>query len=234
MLSRNALRGLIRSYHAAAPPARATRSFASTVRRRNVVNELEQRGMLAELTRSVQSPCSLHQRLLLNSMHARSQRARQHVESPTTVYLGVDPSARSLHVGNLLALIGLLHFRLQGHNAVALVRLLVPLPLPPPRAGSRADLVLLLLDSLRRLAAQPAPSATRPAGRPSATPSRPTRSPPTSRASPSSSRPSSTAASRSRSRAPGRASPHHDPPRRRAGRARARCASSTTSTGRAA
>lgn len=38
-----------------------------------------------------------------------------------TVYLGVDPSARSLHVGNLLALIGLLHFRLYGHNAVALV-----------------------------------------------------------------------------------------------------------------
>ncbi|KPV71805.1 uncharacterized protein RHOBADRAFT_40149 [Rhodotorula graminis WP1] len=100
MLSRDALRGLIRSYTAAAPPARATRSFASTVRRRNVVNELEQRGMLAELT---------------------SQRARQHVESPTTVYLGVDPSARSLHVGNLLALIGLLHFRLQGHNAVALI-----------------------------------------------------------------------------------------------------------------
>ncbi|GAA5852213.1 hypothetical protein JCM9279_006934 [Rhodotorula babjevae] len=100
MLSRNALRCLIRSYTAAAPPARASRSFASTVRRRNVVNELEQRGMLAELT---------------------SQRARQHVESPTTVYLGVDPSARSLHVGNLLALIGLLHFRLQGHNAVALI-----------------------------------------------------------------------------------------------------------------
>lgn len=43
------------------------------------------------------------------------------MEKPTTVYLGVDPSANSLHVGNLLALIGLLHFRLQGHNAIALV-----------------------------------------------------------------------------------------------------------------
>ena len=50
-----------------------------------------------------------------------SRAARQHVEKPMTVYLGVDPSARSLHVGNLLALIGLLHFRLYGHNAVALV-----------------------------------------------------------------------------------------------------------------
>jgi len=50
-----------------------------------------------------------------------SRAARKHVEKPTTVYLGVDPSASSLHVGNLLALIGLLHFRLQGHNSIALV-----------------------------------------------------------------------------------------------------------------
>ncbi|GJN91291.1 hypothetical protein Rhopal_004310-T1 [Rhodotorula paludigena] len=50
-----------------------------------------------------------------------SRAARKHVQSQTTVYLGVDPSARSLHVGNLLALIGLLHFRLQGHTAVALI-----------------------------------------------------------------------------------------------------------------
>ncbi|TNY18594.1 tyrosine-tRNA ligase [Rhodotorula diobovata] len=100
MLSRDMLRTLIRSYATARPPARQSRSFASTVRRRNVVSELETRGMLAELT---------------------SQRARTHVDKPTTVYLGVDPSARSLHVGNLLALIGLLHFRLHGHNAVALI-----------------------------------------------------------------------------------------------------------------
>lgn len=38
-----------------------------------------------------------------------------------SVYLGVDPSAASLHVGNLLALIGLLHFKLQGHTSIALV-----------------------------------------------------------------------------------------------------------------
>ncbi|GAA5989968.1 hypothetical protein JCM11641_002931 [Rhodosporidiobolus odoratus] len=50
-----------------------------------------------------------------------SRAARTHVDRPTTVYLGVDPSAKSLHVGNLLALIGLLHFRLHGHNAVALI-----------------------------------------------------------------------------------------------------------------
>mgnify|MGYP001584586298 FL=1 len=51
-----------------------------------------------------------------------SRAVRKHVEKRTTVYLGVDPSARSLHVGNLLALIGLLHFRLKGHTSIALVR----------------------------------------------------------------------------------------------------------------
>ncbi|XP_061678509.1 tyrosine--tRNA ligase, mitochondrial [Syngnathoides biaculeatus] len=38
-----------------------------------------------------------------------------------TVYCGFDPTADSLHVGNLLALIGLLHFRSAGHHALALL-----------------------------------------------------------------------------------------------------------------
>ncbi|GAA6005521.1 hypothetical protein JCM11491_003671 [Sporobolomyces phaffii] len=76
------------------------RFFSSSSLRQNVLNELEQRGMLQDLT---------------------SRAARKHVDKPATVYLGVDPSASSLHVGNLLALIGLLHFRLQGHNAIALI-----------------------------------------------------------------------------------------------------------------
>jgi len=121
MLSRDMLRTLIRSYATARPPARQSRSFASTVRRRNVVSELETRGMLAELTRSVRPSFTPVQSSLTALERANSQRARTHVDKPTTVYLGVDPSARSLHVGNLLALIGLLHFRLHGHNAVALV-----------------------------------------------------------------------------------------------------------------
>lgn len=74
---------------------------SSTPAKSNVVTELEQRGLLHDVS----------SKLVLN-----------HVESPRTVYLGVDPSANSLHLGNLLALIGLLHFRLHGHNAIALVR----------------------------------------------------------------------------------------------------------------
>uniref|UniRef100_A0A8C6SB37 Tyrosine--tRNA ligase n=1 Tax=Neogobius melanostomus TaxID=47308 RepID=A0A8C6SB37_9GOBI len=38
-----------------------------------------------------------------------------------TVYCGFDPTADSLHVGNLLAIIGLLHFRGAGHHVLALL-----------------------------------------------------------------------------------------------------------------
>ncbi|KAG7523073.1 tyrosine-tRNA ligase, mitochondrial [Solea senegalensis] len=38
-----------------------------------------------------------------------------------TVYCGFDPTADSLHVGNLLAIIGLLHFRDAGHHVVAVL-----------------------------------------------------------------------------------------------------------------
>ncbi|KAM0749492.1 hypothetical protein T439DRAFT_50916 [Meredithblackwellia eburnea MCA 4105] len=66
----------------------------------NVIDELEKRGMIQDLT---------------------SRSIRTHLASQRTIYLGVDPSASSLHVGNLLALIGLLHFRLKGHNTIALI-----------------------------------------------------------------------------------------------------------------
>jgi tyrosyl-tRNA synthetase len=40
---------------------------------------------------------------------------------PLSVYLGVDPSAPSLHAGNLLALLALLHFTTHSHQAFLLV-----------------------------------------------------------------------------------------------------------------
>lgn len=40
---------------------------------------------------------------------------------PQAVYCGFDPTADSLHAGNLLAIIGLLHFRNAGHNVIALI-----------------------------------------------------------------------------------------------------------------
>ncbi|XP_074839894.1 tyrosine--tRNA ligase, mitochondrial [Carettochelys insculpta] len=42
-------------------------------------------------------------------------------QPPQTVYCGFDPTADSLHVGHLLAVMGLLHFQRSGHNVIALV-----------------------------------------------------------------------------------------------------------------
>lgn len=40
---------------------------------------------------------------------------------PQAIYCGFDPTADSLHAGNLLAIIGLLHFRSAGHHIIALL-----------------------------------------------------------------------------------------------------------------
>lgn len=52
---------------------------------------------------------------------AQDQLPRLLQSGDQTVYCGFDPTADSLHVGNLLALIGLLHFRNAGHNVLALL-----------------------------------------------------------------------------------------------------------------
>lgn len=44
------------------------------------------------------------------------------VSAPQTVYAGFDPTASSLHVGNLLILKNLLHWQRAGHNVIVLVR----------------------------------------------------------------------------------------------------------------
>ncbi|KAJ2490550.1 tyrosyl-tRNA synthetase, partial [Coemansia sp. RSA 2052] len=43
------------------------------------------------------------------------------LQAPVGVYCGVDPTADSLHLGNMVALMGLLHFHLAGHQALPLV-----------------------------------------------------------------------------------------------------------------
>jgi len=44
---------------------------------------------------------------------------KRFAESPGTLYCGFDPTADSLHVGNLVPLLGLRRFQLQGHNPIA-------------------------------------------------------------------------------------------------------------------
>ncbi|XP_046890636.1 tyrosine--tRNA ligase, mitochondrial [Hypomesus transpacificus] len=52
---------------------------------------------------------------------AQDQLPRLLQSGSQSVYCGFDPTADSLHVGNLLAIIGLLHFRGAGHNVIAVV-----------------------------------------------------------------------------------------------------------------
>ncbi|PWN35288.1 tyrosyl-tRNA synthetase [Meira miltonrushii] len=70
----------------------------------NVLDTLEERGLLHQVT----APNSL--RTHLNDP-----------QSPRSIYVGVDPSADSLHVGNLLPLLAALHFVRHGHKAVILI-----------------------------------------------------------------------------------------------------------------
>uniref|UniRef100_A0A3P9HW83 Tyrosine--tRNA ligase n=1 Tax=Oryzias latipes TaxID=8090 RepID=A0A3P9HW83_ORYLA len=68
---------------------------------------------------------SLHKRGVLKDCfpeNAAQDRLPQLLQSaPQTVYCGFDPTADSLHVGNLLAIIGLLHFRGAGHHVIAVL-----------------------------------------------------------------------------------------------------------------
>lgn len=68
---------------------------------------------------------SLHRRGLLKDSFpedaAQDRLPRLLQSGAQTVYCGFDPTADSLHVGNLLALVGLLHFRSAGHHVVAVL-----------------------------------------------------------------------------------------------------------------
>lgn len=57
--------------------------------------------------------------LYFNSSHALSKQLNA---SPQCIYCGFDPTADSLHVGNLLTLISLIHCQRSGHQVIALVR----------------------------------------------------------------------------------------------------------------
>jgi tyrosyl-tRNA synthetase len=65
----------------------------------NIFDELEWRGLVADCT----DRAELQRRL----------------ETPITLYCGFDPSADSLHVGNLVPLLALRRFQLLGHHPIA-------------------------------------------------------------------------------------------------------------------
>jgi len=67
----------------------------------NLIEDLRWRGLLAQTT---------DEAALLESL-----------KKPTTLYIGFDPTAPSLHAGNLVVLLVLRRFQLAGHNPIALV-----------------------------------------------------------------------------------------------------------------
>src|SRR5215831_14842406 len=79
--------------------------------RMNILDELQWRGLVAD--------CTDLQEL-----------AKRTVSGPLTVYAGFDPTADSLHVGNLVPLLALRRFQLFGHH---------PIPLAGGATGSIGD-----------------------------------------------------------------------------------------------
>jgi tyrosyl-tRNA synthetase len=77
----------------------------------NILDELQWRGLLADCT----DPQELAKRVS---------------PGPITLYCGFDPTADSLHVGNLVPLLGLRRFQLMGH---------IPIPLAGGATGSIGD-----------------------------------------------------------------------------------------------
>ncbi len=69
------------------------------------------------------SPSSLHTELRWRGLlHQETEGCEAHLaKGPVTGYCGFDPTAESLHVGNLVSLMGLVRLARAGHNAVALV-----------------------------------------------------------------------------------------------------------------
>src|SRR5436190_8014271 len=65
----------------------------------NILEELEWRGLIADCTDRTE--------------------LEKRTAGPITLYCGFDPTADSLHVGNLVPLLGLRRFQLAGHHPIA-------------------------------------------------------------------------------------------------------------------
>ncbi|KAM6936990.1 tyrosine--tRNA ligase, mitochondrial [Xenentodon cancila] len=106
---------------------------ASVVGTRGCRSPLKRARIYLTLTSRCQRSSPAHDGLLL-SLHKRGVLKDSFPEDaaqdrlpallrsgPQTIYCGFDPTADSLHVGNLLALVGLLHFRSAGHHVLAVL-----------------------------------------------------------------------------------------------------------------
>lgn len=100
---RNSLRFLSTQWRKAPPTRIHVRSYS-------VIQLLNERGLVQDMT----------SRALDEHLATKNDQDKL-VER--TIYSGVDPSAESLHVGNLLPLISMLHLVTHGHRGLILVRI---------------------------------------------------------------------------------------------------------------
>src|SRR6266508_2850387 len=83
----------------------------------NILDELEWRGLIADTTARIENmDASLVAQGDLNVQFIFPERLNR---APITLYCGFDPTADSLHVGNLVPLLGLRRFQLLGHHPIA-------------------------------------------------------------------------------------------------------------------
>src|SRR5258705_6238704 len=102
----------------------------------NILEELEWRGLIANRTHDTESDKRMRQdfgatlgtsiekkfHAELSTIHQADDTLRfeRHEPKPLVLYAGFDPTAASLHVGNLVPLLGLRRFQLEGHFPIAL------------------------------------------------------------------------------------------------------------------
>jgi tyrosyl-tRNA synthetase len=96
----------------------------------NILEELHWRGLIADQTHDddferklrAEYPLGLNNPLggrFSNKVVAAGTQTEHRAAEPVTLYCGFDPTADSLHVGNLVPLLALRRFQLLGHNPIA-------------------------------------------------------------------------------------------------------------------
>lgn len=85
----------------------------------SLLDELQSRGLVAQITRYFEETCLCC--IMIYSLRFLSPELGKTLNKPITLYCGVDPTAPSLHVGNLVALMSVLHFHIHGHRVLPLV-----------------------------------------------------------------------------------------------------------------
>ena len=80
----------------------------------SILDELNWRGLVADCTDTVELEKKVGQASSLSN-----ETGKMPVPQPITLYCGFDPTADSLHVGNLVPLLALRRFQLLGHHPIA-------------------------------------------------------------------------------------------------------------------